>query len=74
MKTFTLYWRGGTKETVTGNDIADAMNRAGYGGGALRALDFHASGDNNDYEWRDGEWHNISPEFLAMIAEAKASS
>jgi len=37
-KTFTLYWRTGTREVVTGKDTADAMTRAGYGGGATRAL------------------------------------
>lgn len=31
------------------------MNNSGYGAGALRALDFHASGDNSDYEWNESE-------------------
>jgi hypothetical protein len=50
-KTFTLYWRTGKRETVIGADIADAMTRAGYGGGAARALDFWAHGDNHEYHW-----------------------
>lgn len=30
---------------VEGTDVADAMRRAGYGGGALRALDYYREGD-----------------------------
>jgi hypothetical protein len=51
MKTYTLYWLDGKREVIQGNDIADAMTKAGYGQGAVKALDFHASGDCNDYVW-----------------------
>lgn len=40
MKTFELYWLDGTKEIVHGDSISDAFMRAGYGGGAIRALDY----------------------------------
>ena len=40
MRTFILYWLDGKEEKVRGNDIADAFMRAGYGGGALAALDY----------------------------------
>lgn len=40
MKKFVLYWLDGKTETVEGSDIADAFRRAGYGGGAIRALDW----------------------------------
>lgn len=40
MKVFTLFWLDGTREA--------AMNNAGYGAGALRALDFYAEGDDNN--------------------------
>jgi hypothetical protein len=39
-KKFTLYWLDGETEEVEGYDIADAFRRAGYGGGALSALDY----------------------------------
>lgn len=52
MKTFTLFWLNGQRETVEGLNPADAMNRAGYGAGAVRALDFYAEGDRHDYEWK----------------------
>jgi len=45
LKEFTLFWLTGDSQIVTGTDIADAMNNAGIGNGALRALDFHAKGD-----------------------------
>lgn len=51
MKKFTYYWLDGKREVLEGNDVADAMNRVGYGAGALRALDFHSNGDCNDYVW-----------------------
>ena len=51
MNTYTLYWRTGKRETVQGADPAQAMTLAGYGGGAVRALDFYANGDNHEYEW-----------------------
>lgn len=40
MKTFLLHWFGTYTETVYGDDIADAMNKAGIGNGALPALDY----------------------------------
>lgn len=41
MKTFVLHWLDGKNQDVTGKNIADAMNNAGYGHGALRALDYY---------------------------------
>lgn len=40
MKEYRLYWRDGSQETVYGETISHAMNSAGIGGGALRALDY----------------------------------
>ncbi len=52
MKTFTLFWLTGNSELVTGMNIAHAMNSAGIGLGALRAMDFYEEGDKRDgYEW-----------------------
>ena len=49
---FTLFWLTGKSEVVDGIDIANAMNNAGIGNGALRALDFHAKGDIREkYIW-----------------------
>lgn len=41
MKKFKLYWLDGKTEIVAGRDIADAFSRAGYGAGAVRALDYY---------------------------------
>lgn len=51
MNTYTLYWRDGTRTVVKGDNPAQAMTLAGYGGGSVRALDFYSNGDNNDYKW-----------------------
>lgn len=42
MKTYILYWKTGKTEKVFGTDIADAMTHAGYGAGAVPALDYYA--------------------------------
>lgn len=56
MKTYTLYWRDGKRELVQGTGVNNALDRAGYGAGALRALDFWAEGDDHEYTWLGGEW------------------
>ena len=48
---FTFFWLDGKREVLEGNSPADAANKAGYGGGAIQALDFWEPGDNNDYIW-----------------------
>lgn len=60
---FTLFWLDGKREVVQGRSIAEAMTLAGYSNGALRALDFYASGDNQDYVWVPGErdWKQKQP-------------
>jgi hypothetical protein len=50
-KTFRLYWLTGETETVSGSTVADAMNKAGYGGGAVSALDFYKEGEESTYHW-----------------------
>jgi hypothetical protein len=54
--TYTFFWLTGKREVLVGIDPANALTRVGYGQGALRALDFYAEGDNNGYEWTDGNW------------------
>ncbi len=61
MAEFTLFWEDGKREIVKGGDITDAVNRAGYGGGAMAALDFYDHGDNKEYEYRNRQWHKKGP-------------
>lgn len=51
MPKFTLFWLSGKREVIEGDGIASAMTKAGYGMGALRALDFFAEGDNKEYRY-----------------------
>jgi len=73
MKTYTFYWLAGDREVFEGSDPADALNKAGYSNGAVRALDFYAEGDDDRYVWLNGKWRNIEimaelePEKLAAI-------
>lgn len=50
---YTFFWLTGNREILEGTDAADALNKAGYGNGAVRALDFYAPDDNNDYVWNE---------------------
>lgn len=64
-KVFTFYWRDGKREVFPGTGPADALNHAGYGGGAIAALDFYAEGDNHNWKWvaETREWvPTVAPE------------
>lgn len=63
--TFTLYWMTGKREVVHGPSIAEACTLAGYGGGAIRALDFYACGDVDKHMWdaMSQRWY-LKPEGL----------
>lgn len=41
MKTYILHWVDGKEEIVRGHSISDAFMKAGYGGGAINALDYY---------------------------------
>lgn len=51
MPAHTFYWLDGKKEVLQGDTPEEALNKAGYGQGALKALDFYAKGDDNNYTW-----------------------
>lgn len=51
MEKFTFYWLTGNKNVLEGEDPANALTLAGFGGGSVRALDFYAEGDNKEYKW-----------------------
>lgn len=61
-KPFTLYWRDGKREVVWGKTPARAMTTAGYGGGAIRALDFYAHGDDHAWTWNQSarDWEKVA--------------
>lgn len=50
-KHYTVYWLDGKRTVLSGLDIADAFRSAGYGCGALGAVDFYSSGECNEYMW-----------------------
>lgn len=69
MKKFTLFWLDGKSEIVEGNNVADAMTKAGYGNGALRALDFQGEGDLQDkYVWdKEKRSWEMTPEYKKEV-------
>ena len=54
-QSFTLYWRDGKREIVKGASVEDAVTHAGYGQGALSALDFYDYGEKVNYVWNKKE-------------------
>jgi hypothetical protein len=40
-KTFKLVWCDGKEQYIYGRDVSEAFNNAGYGGGAIAALDYY---------------------------------
>jgi hypothetical protein len=55
MNKYTFFWLSGKREVLEGDTPANALNRAGYGQGAMAALDFYAEGDDTSYKWT-GRW------------------
>jgi hypothetical protein len=52
MGKYTIFWLDGKCEVLEGNNLEDAFSKAGYGAGAVRAIDFTGKGDiSKDYEW-----------------------
>ncbi len=47
-KKFRLHWLTGKKEIVRGPSIEEACMLAGYGGGAIRALDWYEEIDEDE--------------------------
>lgn len=71
-KTFTIFWLTGETQIVRGCDAASAMNNAGIGHGAIRAMDFYSDGDKREkYQWNKEKrtWEN--KEILKMFIEAR---
>lgn len=66
MKEYTLFWLHGEKQIVKGNSPSEAMNNAGIGAGALRALDFFAEGKSADEWYWDAEelsWRKFKQQY-----------
>ena len=47
---FKIYWLDGSTEVVHGETVADAMTNAGYGRGAVTAIDWYepVSGESTE--------------------------
>jgi hypothetical protein len=56
MNTYTFYWLDGTKNYFQGDNALQAFKLAGFGPSALKTLDFHAEGFDNNYEYLNGSW------------------
>lgn len=60
---YTFFWLTGLREVLPGKHPHECLNNAGYGAGALRALDFYALGDCKEYEWdqKYRTWKKLAP-------------
>lgn len=50
-KTFTVYWKDGTKSTMKGFSIAEAFRNEGYSGRATSAVDWYDHGETDTHDW-----------------------
>lgn len=64
MPKFKIVWRDGKEDLLEGDNIADAFNRAGYGGGALGAVDYYKQiPDEVDHEALSKKIHDADSEY-----------
>lgn len=52
---FTIYWRDGKRSVIYGPTIEEAFTNAGYGGGAVAAIDWYDNGDTDTHVWVKSE-------------------
>jgi len=45
-KTYRIFWIDGTDTLIYGNDIASAFTKAGFGAGAVKAIDYYKEVEN----------------------------
>ena len=48
---YRFYWKDGKMDFFHGDTVKEALTNAGYGAGALAALDFYESTPEPTYEW-----------------------
>ena len=56
--TYIVYWRDGKWSLLQGGSLSHALTEAGYGHGALAALDFYEERETPSYKWNKDsrEW------------------
>ena len=70
---FTLYWQHGERNIIKGRDIEDAFTKAGYGAGAVPAIDWYDEGVSNTHYWNKDtkEWVQRNPITINSVTFAK---
>ena len=60
---YTLYWRNGDRNVVSGKTIVEAFTAAGYGAGAIHALDWYDEGvtEAHYYDKQMSTWVKYEP-------------
>jgi len=64
MNHYRFYWLTGNVDQGQGEDPAQALTLLGYGGGAVRALDFYEELDEgpSEYAWvKNSGWERMTP-------------
>lgn len=67
-KYFTLYWLTGKREVICGPNIETAFAKAGYGGGAIHAVDWYDNKASDTHYWsaKDKKWYPRIPMPLTL--------
>ena len=60
---FTIYWKDGSRKVITGVTMKDAFTAAGYGAGAVAAIDWYDNGisQTHHYNTETKEWVKKEP-------------
>ena len=60
---FTIYWKDGSRKVITGVTMEDAFTAAGYGAGAVAAIDWYDNGisQTHHYNMETKEWVKYEP-------------
>ena len=51
MKLFTVFWKDGKREVLSGEDFYEALASANYDQYMMSSVVLYVEGDNNDFEW-----------------------
>lgn len=60
---FTIYWKDGSRNVITGVTVEDAFTAAGYSAGAVSAIDWYDNGisQTHHYNTETKEWVKYEP-------------
>jgi len=66
---YTLYWKDGKSEVISGKNIREAFKDAGYTTEAKLALEIFTDGNTPTHQWNGEVWEPIKPSTKQAVIE-----